>query len=140
MRKFLLMSLFSFFGIARAADFAEGQVWSYKTRAGEEASTCLINKIESDSKLGPIYHISVFGVTIKNSRAPSGITTDLPHFPVSKKTLDESLIKVVSKSKTNPAYLEGYQEWKSAFDEGNAGIFNIPVSEIVSVVEKAINQ
>lgn len=140
MRKLLLMSLFSIFGLAQAADFAEGQVWSYKTRPGEEGSKCLINKVESDPKLGFIYHISVIGVNIKNPRAPSGVTTELPHFPVSKKTLDDSLVKLVAHSKANPDFMEGYREWRSAFDGGNAGIFTIPVSEIVGVVEKAISQ
>ncbi len=141
MRKLVVtMSLLSLFGLARSADFSEGQVWSYKTRAGEEGSTILINKIESDPRLGPIFHISIAGVKVKNPRSPSGFATELPHSPVSKKTLDESVIKLVSKSKPNSQYLEGYKEWKSAFDNGGAGIFTIPVQEIVGVIEKAINQ
>lgn len=134
------MSLLSFFGLARSADFAEGQVWSYKTRIGEEGSTVLINKIESDPRLGPIFHISITGVKVKNPRSTSGVTTELPHSPVSKKTLDDSVTKLVAKSKPNPQYLEGYKEWKSAFDNGDAGIFTIPVQEIVGVIEKAVNQ
>ena len=141
MRKLLIaMSLLSLFGFARAADFTEGQVWSYKARAGEEGSTLLINKIESHPKLGPIFHISISGVRVKNPRAPTGVTTNLPHFPVSKKTLDESVTKLVAKSKVNPDYLEGYGQWKSAFDNGDAGIFTISVQEIVGVVETAVNQ
>ena len=140
MRKIILMSLLAFLGFARAADFSEGQVWSYKTRAGEEASTFLINKIEFHPKLGSIYHVSVSGVKIKNPRTPTGITSELPHFPVSKETLNKSITKLAGKSKINPEYQQGYQEWKSAFDKGDAGIFTIPVAEIVGVVEKAINQ
>lgn len=37
-RLLLIMFLLSFFGIAAAQDFAEWQVWSYKTRKGEESS------------------------------------------------------------------------------------------------------
>jgi hypothetical protein len=141
MRKLLIaMSLLSLFGLSRAADFSEGQVWSYKARAGEEGSTLLINKVEVDPGLGPIFHISIANVRVKNPRTSSGITTDLPHFPVSKKTLDESVLKLISKSKANPEYLAGYKEWKSAFDKGSAGIFTIPVQEIVGFIEKAINQ
>lgn len=141
MRKLLVaMSLLSLFGLARSADFAEGQVWFYKTRTGEEGSTVLINKIESDPRLGPIFHISIAGVKVKNPRSPSGVTTELPHSPVSKKTLDDSVTKLVAKSTPNPQYLEGYKEWKSAFDNGGAGIFTIPVQEIVGVIEKAVNQ
>lgn len=141
MRKLIIaMSLLSILGLARSADFSEGQVWSYQTRAGEEESTILINKIESDPRLGLIFHISIAGVQIKNPTSPTGVTTELPHSPVSKKTLDESVVKLVSKSRPNLQYLEGYKEWKSAFDNGGAGIFTIPVQEIVGVIEKVINQ
>ena len=52
------------FGFAKASDYSEGQVWSYKTRAGEESSTVLINKVEQNDKLGKIYHISLDGVKV----------------------------------------------------------------------------
>jgi hypothetical protein len=125
-------------GALHAADFAAGQVWSYKTRSGEEASTLLINKVEPNARLGPIYHISVFGVHIKNAQAPSGFTSDLPHFPVGRKTLQDSCIKRVGSRKANPDYLEGYAQWHGEFTQGKAGVFTIPVSEIISVVETAL--
>ncbi len=139
-RLLLIMSLLSFFGIASAQDFAEGQVWSYKTRKGEEGSRVLINKIESNPKLGKIFHISVSGVKVKNLRIPSGISTDLPHSPVSEETLKKSLTKLIGTSPPNPDYQEGYQTWKSAFDKGEAGIFTIDVADIVGVIEQAINK
>ena len=55
----IIMSLFSIFGLAKANEYSEGQIWSYKTRPGEEKSTVLINKVESHEKLGKIFHISV---------------------------------------------------------------------------------
>jgi len=141
MRKLLLLtSLLSFFGIAKAADFSEGQVWSYKTRPGEEQSTLLINKVESHPKLGKIFHISVTNVKVKNPRLVGGVTSELPHFPVSQTTLEKSVTKVLRKSKPNAEYLEGYKEWKRAFDEGKAGIFTITVAEIIDGVETAINK
>ena len=134
------MSIASFFGFAKAHDFSEGQVWSYKTRPGEESSTLLINKIEADPALGPIYHISLFKVRVKNAHAPSGFSSDLPHFPVSKETLEKSCVKRVGYSKPNPEYLEGYAQWKQAFEQGRAGIFTISVAEIVGVVEQTLSK
>lgn len=134
------MSLASALGAVNASDFAEGQVWAYRARAGEESSTLLINKIESDPDLGAIYHVSVSGVRVKNPHAPSGLTTDLPHFPVSNKTLEQSCIKIVGHGKPNPQYLEGYAEWRGAFNRGNAGIFTISVAEIVDIVESTLNR
>lgn len=125
---------------ASAQQFMEGQVWEYTSRPTESGSTLLINKVESDPQLGTIFHISVRAVKVKNKRAPSGITTDLPHFPVSARTLQSSVTKLLRTESPNPAYLEGYATWRRAFDEGKAGIFTISVAEIVETVETSINQ
>ncbi len=121
-----------------AADYAVGQVWSNKTRDGEASSTILINKIDDDPKLGKIFHISVRGVLVSNPHAPSGVTTDLPHFPVSEMTLDKSCVKVTGQSDPNPAYQEGYRIWREAFDPGDAGVFDVSVAEIVGFVEQTL--
>jgi hypothetical protein len=134
------LALISVMPQALAHDFKEGQVWSYRTRPNEQDSTLLINKVESDAKLGTIFHISVNGVKVKNRRAPGGITQSLPHFPVSRKTLDNSVVQLVGHSAPNPAYRDGYATWKKAFEAGDAGIFTVSVAEIVDFIEKAVNQ
>jgi hypothetical protein len=134
------MSIASILGFARPRNFLEGQVWSYKARLGEETSTILINKVEGDPRLGPIFHVSISGVRVKNPNAPSGMTSELSHFPVSKETLEKSCVKPVGKSGPNPEYKEGYAEWKAAFDQGRAGVFSISIAEIIDGIESAINQ
>jgi hypothetical protein len=109
-----------------------------QTRVGEEESTLLINKVEDHPKLGRIYHISVSKVTIK--AAPDAVTHDLPHLPVSRQTLELSCTKLVGRSEPNPMYLPGYQMWKQAFDGGHAGIYTIPVAEIVDLAEKMLQK
>lgn len=127
-------------GWAMASDYAEGQVWSYKTRDGEQGSTLQINRIEHDPRLGDIFHISVSGVRLHNPHAPQGITTELPHFPVSIQTLEKSCIEPTGTASVNPDYLEGYQAWREAFDAGQAGVFDIAVADIVDIVESSISQ
>lgn len=134
-----ILGLSSFFGLAEAAQFSTGQVWTYKNRAGEDGSTVLINKVESHPKLGKIFHVSIFGVNVKNSKIAGGISTDLPHFPVSEETLNRSVVKLIGKKEPNPEYLNGYNVWKEAFDNGEAGIFTITLAEIVGVIEESIN-
>jgi hypothetical protein len=139
MRKLLAaLGFLSVIGTSSAGDYAEGQVWTYHTRSGDEGSTFQINKIETDPKLGRIFHISVFGVHLNNPHVAGGITTDLPHFPVSKETLDKSVISLAGMPTRKVAYEEGYAEWKKAFDAGRAGIFTISVAEIVSTIEQTI--
>lgn len=120
--------------------YAEGQVWTFRARAGEEGATLLINRIEQDPRLGAIYHISVFGVRLDNPSAPGGVITELPHFPVARETLDKSCLELLGVRQPNPEYLRGYGEWREVFDAGRAGVFDIPVAEIVEIVQSAIAQ
>jgi hypothetical protein len=120
--------------------YAEGQLWSFRARPGEDQATLLINRIEQHPKLGAIHHISVFGVRLDNPMAPGGVTTELPHFPVSRETLDKSCLELQGVRAPNPDYLRGYGEWREVFDAGRAGVFDIPVSEIVDIVQEAIAQ
>jgi hypothetical protein len=123
---------------ADAREYAQGQVWSYHARAGEEASTLLINRIEEVAVHGKVFHISVSDVRIKSPDHPDGVTTELPHFPVSSATLDSSCVELVGRSEPNPAYLAGYESWRAAFDAGKAGVFSISVAEIVSAIESSL--
>lgn len=123
-----------------SADFKEGQYWSYKTRTHEKGSFVLINKIESNEKYGDIYHISIAKVKVKNPMIDGGISTDLPHFPVSEATLNKSVTTLLGVMAVNQEYLDGYKTWKEAFDSGKAGVFTIDLKEIVNIIEQSINQ
>lgn len=125
---------------AKAQGFKEGQVWSYRTRATEQGSTLLINKVEPDGKRGFIFHISVTGLSLKNARTPGGITHELPHLPVSSQTLESSVVKLIGSAPPNPGYHDGYVTWRQAFDAGRAGVFTIPVADIVANVEKTVSK
>jgi hypothetical protein len=134
----LLIAISPLVTLGAMPDFGEGQVWAYKTRAGEEESTILINKVENDPKLGHIYHISIWKVQVKGSR---GVFTDqLPHLPVSRQTLESSCTKFVGRSESNPMYLPGYRMWKQAFDAGHAGIYTISIAEILDLTEKMLQK
>ncbi|VFR47223.1 hypothetical protein BER2_3484 [plant metagenome] len=134
------MSLITAAGAATAPPYEAGQVWRYQTRPGEEQSRVLINKVERHDTLGWIFHISVLAVQVKNPCSDGGISTALPHFPVSAQTLKDSLLEVEGSQAPNPDYLEGYEIWKAAFDKGEAGVFTLTVADIVGVVEQTINQ
>lgn len=120
--------------------YAEGQVWTFHPRPGEDGATLLINRIESHPKLGEIFHVSVFGVRLDNPVIAGAVITELPHFPVSRETLDKSCLQLQGMREPNPDYLPGYDHWREAFDAGKAGVFDIPVAEIVDVVQQAIAQ
>jgi hypothetical protein len=115
--------------------YREGQVWEYRTRPEDAGSLLRIQRIEANSaftKYGPIYHISVIGVHFKD--VP--LSGDLAHLPVSRETLDASVIRLSSASLTFPDAGPGIDEWRSA----QGGVFTIPLSEIIGSVEQMFRQ
>jgi hypothetical protein len=128
----------SIFAHGATPEFAVGQVWAYNTRPGEEQSTVVIDKIDDDTKLGRIYHISVSGIHIQIG--PSAFASELPHLPVSRETLKKSCTALLRQAAPNPAYLPGYRLWKEAFDAGHAGVYTISVAEIVGVTEATLTK
>jgi len=141
MRKYLAaVGLLLVMGASSARDYAAGQVWTYHVKPGDEGSTLQINKVEQDPKLGPIFHISVFGLRISNPRVAGGILTELPHLPVSKETLDKS-VESLSHTAIRPvAFEEGYAHLKREFDAGRAGIYTMSVAEIVTLAEQTMSK
>ncbi|PRH88878.1 hypothetical protein C5L14_06595 [Labrys okinawensis] len=126
--------------MAQAANYAVGQIWSYRTRAGEENSRVIIDKIEDARTLGKIYHVTIKGVKVKNPKIAGGISDTLQHLPLSQASLDGSVLKLIGTGKSDPSFQEGYREWKTAFDGDKAGIWTVSIEKIVGAVEKAINQ
>ena len=120
--------------------YKEGQVWSYKTRENESNSKIYIVKIEYNKTIGKIYHIYIDNLNIKNPYQKSKIQNNLSHSPVSEKTLDDSVIKIVTANYENNINIsDGYVAWKEAFDDGKAGVFTIPVNEIIQCIEDVAN-
>jgi len=111
--------------------YAEGQVWEYKTRPGDEGSLLKIQKIEDllDSReRGPVYHISVIGFHLTNTQ----MQPVLPHAPVSKATLDASVVRLSSSSPAFPDAADGIAQWRQA----NGGIFTIPVAAVIDTIDQ----
>jgi hypothetical protein len=117
-----------------------GQVWSYKTRKHEDQSTLTIVKIDSDSKLGNIIHISITGLKMKNPDSENDPIDTIGHMPFTEKAIDKSVIKLIKEDSNLPDYKEGYDEWRIAFDNKQAGIYKISVSEAVEKAEKNLNK
>jgi len=112
--------------------YAEGQVWEYRTRAGDEGSLLKIQKIETGSEfaaLGPVYHVSVVGVHLGG-----GSAREIAHLPVSRGTLDASLTRLSRRHVDFPDVEEGIAEWRAA----DGGVFTISMAEIVGIVEQTI--
>jgi hypothetical protein len=115
---------------AQAPRYAEGQVWEYRARPGEEGSLLRIQRIEpwpAGDAVGRVYHISVIGVRIGG---PAG-QVEMPHLPVSRQTLDASVTRLSARTDAFPSAEEGIVTWRD--DRG--GVFDAPVAEIIGFVD-----
>lgn len=123
---------------SNAVKYNVGQEWNYKTRQGEENSTLKILKIEEYLQHGKVIHISISGLKVRNPNSKEGIAEEFTHIPISEKALDESVTELKNEKTKVSKNIEGYSYWKKEFDKGQAGVFSISVSEIVSLMEEGI--
>ncbi|WP_261509894.1 hypothetical protein [Chryseobacterium paludis] len=99
-----------------------------------------ILKIEEYPQTGKVIHISVSGLRMKSPKSPGGFANELSHLPISEEALNKSVTKIQNENGKMPdsTEMDGYSFWKKEFDKGEAGIFKVPVSEIVGVMEDQI--
>jgi hypothetical protein len=117
-----------------------GQMWSYKTRPGEEDSYFIVLKIETHPKLGNIVHIAVRKLKMQNPHNRDGISANINHLPFSEEALNRSAVKIVKEKVDLPDFRNGYQQWRDAFDAGRANIYTITLAQTVKLVETMLNQ
>ncbi|WP_299124397.1 hypothetical protein [uncultured Winogradskyella sp.] len=142
-----MILLFSFFGLfgqskknENTSELKSGQIWKYNTRKGEEKSRIVILKVEDYGKRGEIVHIAVNGLKIKNKHIEGGISKEIGHLPFDKEAIIKSLTELESTTDELPDFMDGYLQWKEAFDSGKGGVFTIEVKEAVDFVDQSMNR
>lgn len=120
--------------------YAVGQLWACKGRHDDEQPTLLINRIDQHPLGGGnIYHVTFDGLKIRHPGLPGGYMTRLAHAPVTTQTLQRSQLRFVGERQPDPAYLQGYAQWREAFDAGQAGSFGVSTPTLLEIVERRIN-
>ena len=118
------------------SQYKVGDRWTYKTRHGEESSVLYIVKIERAENSNFIYHIYIDNLKMKNRFMENGFQSNLPHIPVSKKTLNDSVVALVRNDTLNlPDISEGYNAWK----EADGGVFTITIGKIIEYIEDTLD-
>jgi hypothetical protein len=119
-------------------DYAEGQVWTYDHRPGEDGSRVVIRKIGVEPDDGEVFHVSILGVKLRNHRLPGGAQPAMHHAAVLRTTLDKSLRELTAASDEDPAWENGYAVWRQAYDNGDAGVFELSIAEILGYIEMVV--
>lgn len=122
----------------RDAKYKPGQVWSYKTRSGEDASTLTILRVEEDQKKRRIVHIRVDHIRLRNcTGGPEPDTAQ--HMPFARDALDSSVTKLL-RTDSVPDYEDGYRQWREGWDAGKAGVYTVSVAAAVDVMQQSFSQ
>ena len=119
---------------ATDAKYSPGQVWNYKTRSDESASTVTILRVESLPKAGVVIHVRIDGIRLKNcSGGPS--PTVIQHAPFSRDAFDKSVTQLVRSNAPVPDYEAGYEDWVVHC----GGVYTITLAEMLNVDEATFN-
>jgi len=118
-----------------SSPYAVGQLWRVQGRSADERPLLLINRIDTHPLGGEILHVTIREARIRHPALPGGVMTTMPHVPVIGQVFERSAAELVGQDTPDPAYVEGYQQWKPAFDAGHAGSYGIAVAEILDIVE-----
>lgn len=117
--------------------YEPGQVWQYASREGEEDSIMVVVATEKNQAFGNIVNVYLEGLQIQNPHAPSGLTEVISHLPFSEEAIDRSVREFLGMAEGLPPFEDGYQSWRTEFDNGNAGVFTITIAEAVEAMEGA---
>lgn len=118
--------------------FRVGQVWAYQTRPSEPKSRLTIVRIDEDPRQGTIVHVRVTGLHVRNSKAESGVATEMAHLPFAAQALSESVTGKISDYGPLGDFQEGYELWRREFDAGKGGIWALGVAETVEALEEML--
>ena len=113
--------------------YKPGQVWSYKTRPGEDESTITILRVESTPKLGTIVHVRIDKFRLENCKGNTGDST-MDHAPFAKAAIDKSVVKMLRTEKDIPDFDEGYKDWLSHC----GGVYKMTVAEALTATNKTM--
>lgn len=122
-----------------ASDVPRGpQVWRYATRPGEEQSRIIVLRVDLEPNIGEIIHIAITGVRLMPSNDDLAPRTAIGHVPVARTALEASRLSLELENAEVPEFQKGYDTWRAAFETGSAGVFSVPVAEIVDTTEATI--
>ena len=123
-----------------SVEFTEGQVWRYRTRAGEEDSRLVIGKVDTAPGIGVTVHVKLTRLRLRSPAAPDVVQTELAHAPIAETYMAASVTALTDETADLEGFREGYEIWLRLFVQGEAGVFTITPAEVVDYVEAQFAQ
>ena len=125
-----------------ATKFEPGQVWRIKGRPQDGDAHVAILAVTEHATIGPICSIAITNVHIRNPHVDGGVQHMLPHTPVTAAVVEASVKELVAEdgpTANDPEFESAYQEWLEPFEAEKAGVFTIPLTEILDLIEETVS-
>jgi hypothetical protein len=120
--------------------FEAGQVWSYRTRPGEARSRAVVCRVDAATSAGPIVHVQVAGVAIRNPAADGGVTTIAGHLPLTADALRGSVVALEAGGARCAGFEDAHGAWREALAAGHAGVLHVGLAEALDVLQRAVDR
>lgn len=112
-----------------------GQSWYFD--AAQEAFLYVL-RIEELVPNVKFCHIAIEATQIKG---PDGkMINKIGHLPFEYQSVVNSVTIMRNENDQLPDFEEGYQQWRTEFDKGKAGVYNIPVAESIELIKEVFNR
>jgi hypothetical protein len=108
--------------------FEPGQIWSYKTRPGEEDSVVIIRAIQEREDGGAIFHVSIEGVDIVHDGHKE--IASIAHCPIYSEAFEESVEEMIGDVRWPEDFCEGYETW----EQNKGGVFAQDLASVISMI------
>jgi hypothetical protein len=120
---------------------ARGQVWSYRTRPGEEGSLLVVGAIDRAPGRGRVVHVKVTGVLFKAPQLPGGYAHEIMHLTLTEDALLESVTEQVdAPGVTLRGFDGGYANWLDAYEAGTLFVQKVPLAKALTALEESGQQ
>ena len=118
--------------------YLAGQVWTYRTRPGEEASRLVILKVDPHETLGHIIHVRIEGVSFAYAKASDTDAGVIPFLPFTQDAITRSVIDLITSRTNLPDFSDEYEVWKKTRLEKDrpTPAISTPVAEKIGEIEK----
>jgi hypothetical protein len=153
MRKILLLILFVLLSSSACSSlnpvtiretgstkYAPGQVWTYRTRPGEESSRLLVlrtDEISSSTGSIRVVHVRIEGLKLRAGK--DGTSTVVPFMSFTDKALERSTVKLEGIYASMPDFQAGYDRWKASYLSGKGSVLDVSVANALNSLEMALN-
>jgi len=103
-------------------NFEVGQLWTCKAPDNEKLHNLLVVSAEE------LDEQKIVGIAVVDSEMG-----DSPFMPFSQQAIEDSVLDLVQSNIDIADFVEGYEYWKELFIEGEAGVYNLSVDEVLNL-------